>query len=267
MSAVIDMYGLGLTRIVEILDEDESAARGQAAARRRRGGRQPAADPRPLSGPDRGAGHRGTRQRPSLHGVPRRQRGAGLARGRRRPAPPRGKLRRLPGLFVDPGAGDQDGARGGGTRPARHRGRGDRAGPARSGRGDRHAAACGAGRRVERLGGHARLPRDPPGGTSSTARSTALGEDQLTRIEVDGTPIVVAKVEGSLLAYLDSCPSCERIDRGRGARRGDARPARPAIAATSCRGRAALWTTSKLHLGPVPLLASETEGVRVALAR
>ena len=45
VSAVIEMYGQGLTRIVEILDEDGERRRGQAAVRRRRRRRQPHADP------------------------------------------------------------------------------------------------------------------------------------------------------------------------------------------------------------------------------
>lgn len=94
----------------------------------------------------------------------------------------------------------------------------------------------------------------------------ALGENQLTRIEVDGTPIVVAKVQGSLLAYLDSCPSCEgsiadaELDEGM-------------LTCPTCDRRYFLpragrsLDDEKLHLGPVPLLASEPEGVRVALGR
>jgi Fe-S cluster biogenesis protein NfuA/nitrite reductase/ring-hydroxylating ferredoxin subunit len=94
----------------------------------------------------------------------------------------------------------------------------------------------------------------------------ALGENQLTRIEVDGTPIVVAKVEGSLLAYLDSCPSCEgsiadaELDEGM-------------LTCPTCDRRYFLPRAGRsldgerLHLGPVPLLASDSEGVRVALGR
>lgn len=93
-----------------------------------------------------------------------------------------------------------------------------------------------------------------------------LAEDELSRIEVDGTPIVVAKVEGSLLAYLDSCPSCEgsiadaELDEGM-------------LTCPTCDRRYFLpragrsLDDEKLHLGPVPLLASEADGVRVALAR
>ena len=49
-----------------------------------------------------------------------------------------------------------------------------------------------------------------------------LAEDQLTRIDVRGTPIVVARVEGSLLAYARCLPELRGVDRRRRARRGDA---------------------------------------------
>ena len=93
-----------------------------------------------------------------------------------------------------------------------------------------------------------------------------LGEDQLTRIEVRGTPIVVARVEGSLLAYLDVCPSCEASIAGAELDAG-------MLTCPSCDRRYFLpragrsLDDEKLHLGPVPLLASDSEGVRVALAR
>ena len=77
---------------------------------------------------------------------------------------------------------------------------------------------------------------------------------------------MVAKVEGSLLAYLDSCPSCRasiataELDEGM-------------LVCPSCERRYFLPRAGRslddeqLHLGPVPLLASEVDGVRVALAR
>ena len=93
-----------------------------------------------------------------------------------------------------------------------------------------------------------------------------MREDELVSIVVDGTPLVVAKVEGSLLAYLDFCPGCEgsianaELDEGM-------------LICPTCDRRYFLpragrsLDDDKLHLGPVPLLASETDGVRVALAR
>ncbi len=93
-----------------------------------------------------------------------------------------------------------------------------------------------------------------------------LAEDQLVRIDVGGTPIVVAMVEGSLLAYADSCPSC-------GGSIADADLDEGMLACPSCSKQYFLpragrsLDDEKLHLGPVPLLASEDQGVRVALAR
>jgi Fe-S cluster biogenesis protein NfuA/nitrite reductase/ring-hydroxylating ferredoxin subunit len=93
-----------------------------------------------------------------------------------------------------------------------------------------------------------------------------LAEDELLRIEVEGTPIVVARIEGSLLAYLDSCPGCEGSIAGAALDEG-------MLTCPSCDRRYFLpragrsLDDDRLHLGPVPLLASEVDGVRVALAR
>jgi len=118
-------------------------------------------------------------------------------------------------------------------------------------------------------GGSAPATPAPPG-TSGwhelNGELDGLAEDQLTRIEVRGTPIVVARVEGSLLAYLDACPSCEESIAGAELDEG-------MLTCPSCDRRYFLpragrsLDDEKLHLGPVPLLASDTEGVRVALAR
>jgi Fe-S cluster biogenesis protein NfuA/nitrite reductase/ring-hydroxylating ferredoxin subunit len=109
-------------------------------------------------------------------------------------------------------------------------------------------------------------PPGAPGWRDLNGEVDGLAEDQLARIEVDGTAIVVAKVEGSLLAYLDTCPSCQgsiadaELDEGM-------------LTCPGCDRRYFLPRAGRsldddqLHLGPVPLLASETDGVRVALAR
>ena len=82
-----------------------------------------------------------------------------------------------------------------------------------------------------------------------------------------GTPIVVARVEGSLLAYLDACSELRR------ARSPAPSSTRGCSTCPSCDRRYFLpragrsLDDEKLHLGPVPLLASDSEGVRVALAR
>lgn len=109
----------------------------------------------------------------------------------------------------------------------------------------------------------------PPSGASAwhelNGEVDGLQEDQLVRVDVGGTPIVVAMVEGSLLAYLDSCPSCQgsiadgELDEGM-------------LVCPGCERRYFLpragrsLDDEKLHLGPVPLLASGDEGVKVALA-
>ena len=119
-------------------------------------------------------------------------------------------------------------------------------------------------------GGPAPMTPAPPG-TSGwhelNGEVDGLGEDQLDqRSRCDGTPIVVARVEGSLLAYLDACPSCEGAIAGAELDEG-------MLTCPSCDRRYFLpragrsLDDEKLHLGPVPLLASDTEGVRVALAR
>jgi len=116
--------------------------------------------------------------------------------------------------------------------------------------------------------GSAAVPA-PPGASGwrdLNGQVEGLGEDQIARIEVDGTAIVVAKVEGSLLAYLDSCPSC-------GGSIADAELDEGMLTCPGCARRYFLpragrsLDDEKLHLRPVPLLASEADGVRVALAR
>jgi Fe-S cluster biogenesis protein NfuA/nitrite reductase/ring-hydroxylating ferredoxin subunit len=123
---------------------------------------------------------------------------------------------------------------------------------------------------VQAGGSNGASPVPAPPGSSGwhelNGELDGLGEDQLTRIEVGGTPIVVARVEGSLLAYLDSCPSCQgsigggELDEGM-------------LTCPTCQRRYFLPRAGRslddeqINLGPVPLLASESEGVRVALAR
>ena len=134
------------------------------AARRRGGGRadrarlcaddelrrDAAADPRPAPGPAGGPGAGGAGLGAPVHGVPRRQRRAAVARGRRRADPPAGQLLGLLGVVGDARAGDQAGARGGGAGPRGARGRGggaaddDRPGPADGHRRRRRADGHGA---------------------------------------------------------------------------------------------------------------------------
>ncbi len=93
-----------------------------------------------------------------------------------------------------------------------------------------------------------------------------LREGELTAVEVEGTKLIVARVEGSLLAYMDSCPGCEgalsvgTLSDG-------------VLDCPSCdrsyflprAGRS--MDDERIQLGPVPLLEARGEEVRVALAR
>jgi Fe-S cluster biogenesis protein NfuA/nitrite reductase/ring-hydroxylating ferredoxin subunit len=114
--------------------------------------------------------------------------------------------------------------------------------------------------------GDAAIPPPPGSGWRPlNGEVDGLGEDALARIDVDGTPIVVARVEGSLLAYLDSCPGCNGSIAGAALDQG-------MLTCPGC-GRQYFLPRAgrsldddKLNLGPVPLLASEDQGVRVALA-
>ena len=64
------------------------------------------------------------------------------------------------------------------------------------------------------------------------------------RPHVDGMSLVVANVDGTLLAYRDRCASCSSTLGGRHARSAGRSPVRPAAAGTSCLRRGARWTTS-----------------------
>ena len=129
---MVDLYGEGLERIFAALAEADG--RRRAAAGRRRGRRQPDADPRPLPGRARAAGRRGARQRAPYmesHGGDVELLGIedGIARLRLRAAataaPPRPR----------PWAGDQAGARRGGARPRGAGGRGGAGGAPAAGAG------------------------------------------------------------------------------------------------------------------------------------
>ena len=122
------MYGAGLERILDALLAAGRGGRADRRVARRRPLRgDAAADPRPAPGAARAAGAGGARLGPAVHGVARRQRRAAVARGRRRADPPARQLLGLLGLRGDARAGDQAGAGGGGAGPRGARGRGRRA--------------------------------------------------------------------------------------------------------------------------------------------
>jgi Fe-S cluster biogenesis protein NfuA/nitrite reductase/ring-hydroxylating ferredoxin subunit len=115
--------------------------------------------------------------------------------------------------------------------------------------------------------GDAAVP--PPPGSSGwhplNGEVNGLGEDALARIDVDGTPLAVARVEGSLLAYLDSCPGCEGSIAAAELNEG-------MLTCPGCGRRYFLpragrsLDDDKIHLGPVPSPRVGGSGVRVALA-
>jgi Fe-S cluster biogenesis protein NfuA/nitrite reductase/ring-hydroxylating ferredoxin subunit len=91
-----------------------------------------------------------------------------------------------------------------------------------------------------------------------------LGADEIRSVDVAGTRLVVARVEGSLLAYLDRCAACGASLDGAGLSEG-------VLACPSCErtfflpraGRS--LDGERLQLEPVPLLADAHAGARVAL--
>ncbi len=91
-----------------------------------------------------------------------------------------------------------------------------------------------------------------------------VGEGELWGTEVQGVPLVVARIEGGLLAYRDACAGC-------GSALHDGRLDEGTLACPSCQrhfhlpraGRS--LDDDRLQLEPVPLLGGP-EGTRVALA-
>ena len=123
-------------------------------------------------------------------------------RGRRRPDPPARQLLGLLGVVGHARAGDQAGARGGGARPGGARGRGRRP----------QTAAAGL----------PMVTQSPPTGSSSRgdpaapqplvvrrrSRSACSRTGRWPRSASAGSDLVVANVDGTLLAYRDRCASC-----------------------------------------------------------
>jgi Fe-S cluster biogenesis protein NfuA/nitrite reductase/ring-hydroxylating ferredoxin subunit len=92
-----------------------------------------------------------------------------------------------------------------------------------------------------------------------------LAEGSLSGIEVDGTRLIVARVDDSMLAYLDTCPDCGSALAGGELSEG-------VLACPGCERRYFLpragrsLDDERLQLGPVPLLGSEGR-IRVAIPR
>ncbi len=104
-----------------------------------------------------------------------------------------------------------------------------------------------------------------PGWHELNGELDGLGEGSLASIEVEDTKLIVAMVEGSMLAYLDACPSCDAPLSGGELSEG-------VLACPGCERRYFLpragrsLDDERLHLGPVPLLGSDGR-IRVALQR
>jgi Fe-S cluster biogenesis protein NfuA/nitrite reductase/ring-hydroxylating ferredoxin subunit len=90
-----------------------------------------------------------------------------------------------------------------------------------------------------------------------------IAEGAVLGFEVGGRPLIAAKVDGSMLAYLDSCPSCGSAIAGGDLSEG-------VLACPGCERRYFLpragrsLDDERLQLGPVPLLDSGGR-MRVAL--
>ena len=92
-----------------------------------------------------------------------------------------------------------------------------------------------------------------------------LGDDEIRAVQVAGRPLVVARVEGSLLAYLDRCAACGASLAG--ATLSEGVLACPSCARTFFLPRAGRSLDGeRLQLEPVPLLADARAGARVALS-
>ncbi len=92
-----------------------------------------------------------------------------------------------------------------------------------------------------------------------------LGDDEIRAVQVAGRPLVVARVEGSLLAYLDRCAACGAALAG--ATLSEGVLTCPSCARTFFLPRAGRSLDGeRLQLEPVPLLADARAGARVALS-
>ena len=191
VSAVVQMYGGGLERIVELLHAGGEEGERVAAAL----GDDPLVatlllihdlHPVPLDV----RVHQALEQRAAVHGVARRERRAALAGGRRGPDPARGQLLGLLRLGGDARARDQAGARAVGARPGWARGRGRR-------------RARAAGRERRRAPGVDRERR------RAAARSPTWVE--LDRLDVPAGELVAADVAGARSSSPTSTARCSPI--------------------------------------------------------
>ena len=178
------MYGAGLERIVELADagtRDEMSKDSLVA------GLLMIHDLYPVPIEERVVQALDTVQ--AVHGVARRQRRAARDRGRDREAAARGQLQVVPGVVVDARAGGAPGARGGG------------AGPARDGRG---------GRLEEEEAEVTGVALPMVNGAPAWHTLDIGAPEALAATDVDGVPLFVANVDGTLLAYRNTCAELRR---------------------------------------------------------
>lgn len=106
------------------------------------------------------------------------------------------------------------------------------------------------------------MAEEPPASWVPLEHAAELGRGEMSGLEVDGVPLLVANVEGSLVAYKDGCSACGEPLRG-GELEGRMLRCSACGAEFDLRraGRAA--GNEPLQLTPVPLL--EAGGIRVAV--
>ena len=177
-------------------------------------------------------------------------------RGRGRAAAAAGQLQRLRRVAGDARARDQAGARRARARPGRARGRGRR--PSR-GRGGFELPMV---HRRARAPGRQPAAADGERGPSWVALDGAseLEPGALRALQVDGVALLVANVDGSLLAYRDACAACGAPLHGGELDGGMLRCAERAASSSTCPAPAARPASEPLQLAPVPLLETAGSG-------
>jgi nitrite reductase/ring-hydroxylating ferredoxin subunit len=92
----------------------------------------------------------------------------------------------------------------------------------------------------------------------------SVGPGTFRTLELDGVELVVANVDGSVLAYRDRCAACDASLR-------EAALAGPLLTCSACGctfdlARAGLASVGEAQLDPVPLLRRDERVFEVALA-
>ena len=188
LQCVMGLYGAGLERVLETVGAGRRTPPG-----RRRARRQPAGAPRPAPRRRRHPRAAGARPGAPLPRLARRRRLALGRRRRRRRAPPaRGQLRRLPVVGAD--------------RQERHRGRDPRWPHPTWSRSRRRAWSSAAPALLQIAPFAARTrTRPPPTPGTPGPRRAARGRWRTSHVG-DAETLLVANLDGTLVAYLDRCP-------------------------------------------------------------